>query len=109
MRALNCTRFWKFYINAIIKIKIKWVIISFNKIFYGSWGTKPFENDGALDLKDEWEESGNLSVLEYALDTIMANKEDSVIDAIDAEAAIASANIIVNINDDLSSKLLENY
>ena len=25
----------------------------------GSWGTKPFENDGALDLKDEWEESGN--------------------------------------------------
>ena len=62
-----------------------------------------------MDLKDEWEESGNLSVLEYALDTIMANKEDSVIDAIDAEAAIASANIIVNINDDLSSKLLENY
>jgi hypothetical protein len=61
----------------------------------GAWGHKPLENDTALDLKGEFEESNNdIKVLERALDVVADLKDDQSVEASDAEAAIAAAQMI---------------
>ncbi len=62
----------------------------------GSWGTAPLENDGALDLKSEWDETKDVLVLESALDSVLSLKAKSYLDAMDGEAGIAAVHIIVN-------------
>jgi hypothetical protein len=62
----------------------------------GTWGTQPLENDPALDLKGDWEDSGDLSVLTEALDLVLETEENDVVDAMDAEAAIGAISIILS-------------
>lgn len=60
----------------------------------GSWGYKPLENDVALDLQSNFNDSQNVSILETSLDKVLSLKESQYVEAPDAEEAIAAAYII---------------
>lgn len=62
----------------------------------GAWGTKPLDNDGALDLKTEWDDTNDIEVIENALDTVLSGDAEEYIDVIDGESAIAAVYIVVN-------------
>ena len=66
----------------------------------GSWGHKPLENDSAQDLLADFNDVGNIGVLEQALDVIIGLREDEHLEALDAEEAIAAAQIIHDLTDD---------
>lgn len=74
----------------------------------GAWGTQPFDNDGALDLKGDWEDTHDIAVLEEALDTVLAAEAEEYIDAMDGEAAIAAVHIIVTELQELPSEQYTN-
>lgn len=59
----------------------------------GAWGHKPLENNGALDLFDEFKETKDISILEQALDKVIG--EDEYIEAPEAEEALAAIHIIL--------------
>lgn len=77
----------------------------------GTWGTQPLENDAALDLKSEWEDSKNIALLEEALDVVLGMETQDYLDAMDAETAIGAVSIILTekliINDEKRIELLQ--
>lgn len=70
----------------------------------GTWGTKPFENDDALDLIEEFEESGDITLLSSAIEKVLKSE---YIEAPDASEAIAAAELIrtvESISEDIKQK-----
>ena len=66
----------------------------------GSWGHKPLENDSAADLASSFNESKNTNVLEHVFDAINALNVDQYLEAPEAEAAVAAAQILQNLTPD---------
>lgn len=61
----------------------------------GSWGTQPLENDGALDLQSEFTDTQDITVLDSALETVLAISSNDYLDAIDAEMGVAAVYLIL--------------
>lgn len=62
----------------------------------GAWGTGVFDNDTACDWTYELEKSRNLAVVEAALDKVLS-RGDEVVDASDAEEALAAAEVVARL------------
>ncbi len=58
----------------------------------GAWGPGSFENDAAADWALECARSADLSLVEAALDNLLAAEADEL-DASDAEEAVAAAEL----------------
>jgi hypothetical protein len=64
----------------------------------GTWGTQPFENDAALDIKSEWNDTKNITVLEGALDVVLCTDNSEYLDSMDAETSIAAVSLLLREN-----------
>lgn len=66
----------------------------------GTWSHNPLDNDEAQDLLGDFNDVGDVSILEKALDTVCNLKDDEYLEAPQAQQAIAATKIIHNLNDD---------
>lgn len=67
----------------------------------GAWGIKPLENDGASDLRLDFEESNkDISILENIFDIVLNMDEDEYLESIICEQAVASAQILNELSKD---------
>ena len=72
----------------------------------GTWGNKPLENDDALDLKGDFEENNDISILTNAIVEVADMPEDEYLELPEASEAVAAAEIIRSL-DDVPEELLE--
>ena len=64
----------------------------------GTWGYKALENDDALDLLAEYEDTNSVSVLTEAIQTIVSKSDEECVDSTKAASAVAAAQIILDNN-----------
>src|SRR5260370_9169105 len=66
----------------------------------GTWIYNVLDNDEALDLLGEFNESMDISILEMVLDAVSRQKSTDSIEAPLAQRAIAAAKIISDLNEE---------
>lgn len=62
----------------------------------GAWGCDTFENDAACDWGYELEEAGDLSLVEAALDAVLADEEECL-DADLGSEALAACEVLARL------------
>jgi hypothetical protein len=73
----------------------------------GTWGSKAFENDHAMDWACDLEETSDLSLIRDALERV-TRREDEYLDASDCDLAVAAAEVVAALNNNPSQNLPEN-
>ena len=63
----------------------------------GTWGHETFANDAAIDWTYELEQVGDLSLVEAAIDAVLEEGEDDVLDADLACDALAACEVIARL------------
>ncbi len=69
----------------------------------GAWGAGSFDNDTACDWSYDLEETDDLSLVEDALERVL-EAGDEYLDAMDAEEALAAAEVIARLQGNFGEK-----
>jgi hypothetical protein len=69
----------------------------------GAWGAGSFDNDTACDWSYDLEETDDLSLIENALGRVL-DARDEYLDAMDAEEALAAAEVIARLQGNFGEK-----
>jgi Domain of unknown function (DUF4259) len=71
----------------------------------GTWGTGPFDNDGARDWLADFGE-GNLDVIDSALDDVFEEQDEELVDSFTCEAAVAAIGILAHVANEQAAKTI---